>query len=294
MDAPLRFYTKPPEVVEWPWLFTTMLDWKYVIGKDFECAIVDSGVEYFFLTKRMRDYPRHYLVRYRERAKLLGKMYGDRVWITIPDYPDDYQPGLTHERGLDNVDKTLRNVEEFIVIDGAAWLPVIQSRYMNTFSFLESCERLREIIGDYPRVAIGTVCKARKHSWISYCIKTARAYFPHSWIHAFGLTLRVLSMLRPHAMLSFDSMAWDWYRSYCVGVLERISFDSMAWNYDQLRHYDRAVGDSWRRKAPGIYAKLPARWPSSLRAKTAYFIAYVERISEITGHDYTQYIRLRL
>ena len=273
MGAPLRFYTKPPETVEWPWLFTTMLDWKYIVGKDFEYAIVDSGVEYFFHRQGLRDYPRHYLMKYRERAKLLGKLFGDRVWVVTPDYPDDYVPGLTYEGGMDNVDKTLRNIKQFISIDGVAWLPVIQSRYMNTFSFLESCERLREIIGDYPRVAVGTVCKALKHTWILYCIKTARAYFPHSWIHAFGLTLKVLKMMRSRVM--------------------RISFDSMAWDYGELRHYDRAVGDSWRRKAPEIYAKLPARWPSSLRAKTAYFMAYVERISEITGHDYTQYIRLR-
>jgi len=268
----MRFYTLPPRVIKYPYLFTTMLRWRELLDRDFEHAIVDAGVEYFFLVRKLRDYPRHYLIEYERRARLLGKLFGDRVWVAIPDYPDDYQPGLTHENGMDNVDKTLRNVARFVQIDGVAWIPVIQSRYMNTFSFLESCERLREIVGDYPRVGIGTVCKARKVSWIAYCLKTARAHFYNSWIHAFGLTLTALRKLGGDTINSFDSMAWDWYRSWAV-------------KYPLDPNRSKFTGKNWRIEAPRIYAKLPSRWPSSTRAQAAYFLAYLKRISELTGED---------
>ena len=262
--AVVRFYTLPPRVIKYPFLFTTMLRWRELLYRDFEHAIVDAGVEYFFLDRKLRDYPRHYLIEYERRARLLGKLFGDRVWVVIPDYPDDLVPGLTYENGMDNVDKTLRNVERFIQVDGVEWLPVIQSRYENTFSFLESCERLRELIGDYPRVAIGTVCKARKLAWITYCLSSARAFFPHSLIHAFGLTLAALGKLER-------------------GTIN--SFDSMAWSYGKMRLYDKVVGDSWRKMAVEIYEKLPATWPSSTRAQVSYFLAYLKRISELTGED---------
>lgn len=83
---------------------------------------------------------------------------------------------------------------------------IIQSRFLNRFSFLESAKRLHDLIGDYPRVAIGTVCKCRKLDFILYCCKVARKAFPHSWIHAFGLTLKAVPRVA-HLINSFDSLA---------------------------------------------------------------------------------------
>jgi hypothetical protein len=87
------------------------------------------------------------------------------------------------------------------------WLPVIQGRYLNKFSFLESAKQLHDLIGDYPQVAIGTVCKCQNLDFIEYCCKVARRFFPKSWIHAFGLTLTALPRVK-HLINSFDSMAW--------------------------------------------------------------------------------------
>ena len=207
----MRFYTLPPDGIEWPWLFTTMPRYKVLFRRKFEHAIVDSGVEQFFNHGRLRDYPRWYLAEYKRKAKYLASIFGDRVWFVIPDYPDDYVPGMCYEGGLDNVDKTIRNIEEFIAIDGVEWLPVIQSRYEDTFSFISSCERVKELLGHYPRLAIGTVCKARQLKWIVWCCLYARKVFPLSWLHAFGLTLSALSRLRDH-LDSFDNMAWTFPR----------------------------------------------------------------------------------
>jgi len=205
------FFTCPPRGVEYPFLFVPMHRYKLLFRCRWAHAIVDSGVELFFFTRKMKDYPRSYLNSYKVMARNLSSFFGDRIWVSIPDYPDDYQPSLCWDGEMDNVDKTLRNIENFISIDGVNWLPVIQSRHENTFSFIESCYRVKEIIGNYPRVGIGTVCKARILRWIVWCCKYARNEFKDSWIHAFGLTLSAFRHVK-NVLDSFDSMAWKFPR----------------------------------------------------------------------------------
>lgn len=106
-------------------------------------------------------------------------------------------------------------------------MPVLQSRYLDKLSFLESAQKLRELIGDYPQIAIGTVCKCRNLDFIEYCCKVARRFFPHSWIHAFGLTLSALPKVKQY-INSFDSMAWTFPRERgghsCKNKKERIQY----------------------------------------------------------------------
>jgi len=69
---------------------------------------------------------------------------------------------------------------------------------------------VKEIVGeDYPRIAIGTVCKTERVEFIEYCSKVARRQFPRSWIHSFGLTLRTIPRVK-HLINSFDSLAWSY------------------------------------------------------------------------------------
>jgi len=285
----VRFYTTPPPGVDYPYFFTTMVKdkWRLLFRYRWRHAIVDAGVEYWFHRMKVRDYPERWLKWYVNKAKQLSRIFNDRVWIVIPDYPDDYTPCMTYEDDMDNVDKTLRNIEEFISIDGVAWLPVIQSRFENTFSFIESCHRLRKLIGSYPRVAIGTVCKARKLAWIEYCLKYARSVFSNSWIHAFGLTLSALERVKT-ANSSFDSTAWDTRRRLWLD-----SFDSMAWSYDKLREYDRRKR-SWRTRAViDSFDSMAYTFPryrgrpsaKSVDARLRYFNAYLQRIGEILGDE---------
>lgn len=93
------------------------------------------------------------------------------------------------------------------------YLPVIQSRYLDKFSFIECADKLSTMLGDYPQVAIGTVCKCKDMDFILYCCQVARKFFPNSWIHAFGLTLNALPKVKRY-INSFDSMAWTFPRTH--------------------------------------------------------------------------------
>lgn len=179
---------------------------KQLFKIDFEHAIIDSGVM-IFVKEHVTEYPTHFMRRYDFLATQLTEIYNEKIWVTIPDYPDDYNPGQFG----DNVQKTLENIHCFLTIERVNWLPVLQSRYLNRFSFLESCEKTKDLIGDYPQIAIGTVCKCKKLSFIEYCCKVARKFFPVSWIHGFGLTLKALPKVKDY-INSFDSMAWTFPR----------------------------------------------------------------------------------
>jgi len=203
----MRFYTLPPRCFKYPFLFANIRTSKVLRGREFEHAIIDCGVHVFKENPRLSDYPKHFLWRYTQKAEILTHKFRGKVWIVIPDYPDDYHPGQIRH----NIEKTLRNIEEFMSIKGVKWLPVLQSRYRDLLSFYESCERTRHLIGDYPRVAIGTVCKTKKLDFILECCKVARRFFPKSWIHAFGPTLKAVPLITKY-INSYDSMSWGFPR----------------------------------------------------------------------------------
>ena len=175
-------------------------------------------------------------------------MYGDRIWVTIPDYPDDINPG----KFGDNVKKTVENIEEFISIDGVNWLISLQSRYLNIFTFTEAIQAVKDRVGDYPRIAIGTVCKTNKLSFITKSCKLARKHFPHSHLHAFGLTLTALPKL-VSVLDSFDSTAWTFPRKpgrgMCSTKEERIEYfyeylkriKELVENFDGLEIVEKRV-----------------------------------------------------
>jgi len=232
----MRFYTLPPcDEIEWPFLLVNPRTYKQLFKRKFEHAILDCGVEIFNYYPERRGYPRSFLTWWESKAKELTSIFNDKLWVTIPDVPSDYHP----ERWQDgrNIDITLANIEHFIAVDGVNWLPVVQSRYRDLLTYHQSCERTRELIGDYPRVAIGTVCKTRKISFIVEACKVTRAYFPKSHIHAFGLTLTAL----PHIVRRIDS--WDSLactmggpRLGWRGVQSLVnSFDSFAYKFPRGR-----------------------------------------------------------
>jgi hypothetical protein len=217
-----RFYTLPPSGVDWPYLLVNPNNYKVLFKRKFKHAILDCGVERFNKNPELKDYPKSFLENWKWKAKELTEIFGERLFVTIPDYTDDFNPGQFG----DNVSKTLANIKEFVSVEGVNWLPVIQSRYLDRFSFMESCQMVREAVGDYPRVAVGTVCKTQKLSFIEYCCKAARKHFPKSWIHAFGLTLNSLPRVKGY-INSWDSLAWTFPRkpgASCKNAKERVQF----------------------------------------------------------------------
>lgn len=220
---------------------------------EFEHAILDCGVGIFKHDPSLTEYPPGFLSYWKRLAKYLTSIFKDRIWITIPDYPDDYNPGQFG----DNVSKTLKNVEEFIKIDGVNWLVVIQSRYLDKRSFLQSCKMTKELVGDYPRIAIGTVCKTNNIDFIEYCCRTARKFFPRSHIHAFGLTLRALPRVCRYLPGSDSSVADTGRSAWRRALLD--SFDSMSYTFP---------------RGPGRSCK-------NMSERIAYFYAYIKRVNEI-------------
>jgi len=255
----MRFYTLPPSGISYPYLLVNPRNYKVLFRLKFKHAILDCGVEIFHKNRNLKEYPKSFLKIWQFRAKQLTEIFGSKLWVTIPDYPDDYHPGQFG----DNVSRTLVNIKKFVAVDGVNWLPPIQSHFLNPFSFFESCERIKEIIGgDYPRVAIGTVCKTNKLSYIEYCCKVARKFFPKSHIHAFGLTLKALPRVIP-ARKSWDSIVCDAGRRKWTQKLLN-SFDSLA--------YSRDPGGR-----PGI------KHCQNLSERKRFFFAYLERINQILG-----------
>jgi len=263
------FFSTPPPRVRYPYVLTTMSKPAHEIINKYhyaELILLDAGVELFFLRKKLRDYPAGYLEHYADKARLLSKTFKN-AWVTIPDYPDDYYPGYI----TDNVEKTIANIRRFITVPGVQWLPVIQSRFHDRFSFLSALAEVRSIIGDYERVAIGTVCKSRDSGWIAYTAQATRNYFPHSKIHAFGATLKALPKFHMY-VYSADSVSWDWGRGW-------------EWNGGvNLRKH------GWLAKKDEIYAKLPATWAGTTRLQVARFIAFLQRVSEITGKNFAELV----
>jgi hypothetical protein len=218
---PLRFYTLPPRQIQHPYLLVNPKNCRELRVRDWEHAIVDCGVE-LFRNREAKEYPPGFLHYWKGKAKQLSELYNGRIFVTCPDYPDDFNPGQFG----DNVEKTLKNVEEFISVDGVNWLVSIQSRYLDRFSFFESCAKLKDLVGDYPRIAVGTVCKTNDLGFIEYCCQIARRFFPHSWIHAFGLTLSALPRVSRY-INSWDSMAWTFPRKpghSCKNSRERVRY----------------------------------------------------------------------
>lgn len=164
-------------------------------------AIIDCGIE-IFLSGQVDEYPVGYHKDHIEAAKKLTEDFGlEKIWVTIPDFPDDYNPGHLG----DNVGRTLRNIEIYHNIKGINWIYPLQAQYLKLNSFRRSCEAVREY--EPERVAIGTVCKTRNTEFIIRCTKMARRYFPDSWIHAFGPTLRALPKMVNY-LDSFDTTAY--------------------------------------------------------------------------------------
>ncbi len=196
-----RFYTlleKPWKDYPYPLVPFHLVEEMRWYGK-FKHAIMDSGVEIF--AHGAKDYPVWFHDRYIFKAQQLTEIYGDRIWVVIPDYPDDYRNNPIEN----NVEKTIRNIEKYHKVKGVNWVYPIQADYLNLQSFHESCHQVKKF--EPERVAIGTVCKCRNLDFIEACCRMARQHFPDSHIHAFGPTLSALPRILPY-IDSWDSTAY--------------------------------------------------------------------------------------
>jgi hypothetical protein len=242
-----RFYTSPPRNSGYPFFMLNPKLVKRLHKEPFEHAILDCGIE-IFGRKDVVEYPDDFMAKWKTQARDLTDEFGDRLWVTVPDYCDDLRPGAVK----DNHRKTIKRIEEFISVDGVNWLISLQGRYYDYFSFYEAIQLTHDAVGRYPRIAIGTVCKSKRKQHIVQILRAARAHFPDSHIHAFGLTLSYLPDVK-NTINSFDSMAWCFPRT-------------------KFRKWDNETG----------YKPLLNTAPYGESEKhTFFFNAYMKRVNEI-------------
>lgn len=125
-------------------------------------------------------------------------------------------------------------------------MPVIQSKYGDLTSLKWFCESFLKEYGQPVKIAVGSVCKMDSMD-VSYALlKTVRRYFPHAWIHAFGLRFHHLRKCKS-IIDSFDSTSWTFPRTgglpsakneemrieYFYDYLERLNQVSRVYDVEQ-------------------------------------------------------------
>ncbi len=108
------FYTLPPIYIPYPFILINANNpnINYIVkNRDFiESVIIDSGVE-IFRDPSIKDYPSNHfekLVRLYKRVKNICR--DCNVYVTIPDYPDDYNPKALWINNKTNIERTLDNI----------------------------------------------------------------------------------------------------------------------------------------------------------------------------------------
>ena len=206
-----RFYTLPP-VDGWPYVLINArrpnLSYVRRNWRDIESIIVDSGVE-IFRDPQVKDYPPSWWDR------LISTYYEVRawvreVWVTVPDYPDDYHPRNLWVGDKTNIERTVENIVHALDhYPEVNWLIPIQGWNSNPRSLALSIKYLREIgvIEERDYFAVANLCVEPQSDIIVKSIGIVRSLLPNKKLHVFGIKINALRKIA-HLIDSFDSFAW--------------------------------------------------------------------------------------
>lgn len=241
VDEVKRFHSLPPSGVAWPYLLVNPLNYRELYRREFDLAILDSGVEWFRTNPAARDYPEKFLENWKEKAKLLARQFDGRLWVTIPDYPDDYHPGQG------SIEKTVKNIEDFLTVDGVNWLPSIQAKFiiekgrlrLLKLHLYQAIQQSEKVLGSHPRIAVGSVCKSRHLDDIMFALSAVRHSFQSQQVHAFGLTATGIQKTSP-LIDSWDSSAYTFPRGKGRGQATTREQKVSYW-FDYLRVIGKAL-----------------------------------------------------
>jgi hypothetical protein len=167
-------------------------------------VIVDSGVEVF--RAGAEDYPKGHLERlvslYLKAVDAAGR---GRVFVTAPDYPDDFSPRALWRDGKTNVERTVERAVECVEkYPWVEWLVPIQGHHRDPESVLECIDLYRERGVELQRVGIANL--GDDPSTVR-AVRLVRRELPNAVIHVFDLSLPALRKV--YSLIdSFDSMAW--------------------------------------------------------------------------------------
>jgi len=212
----MRFYTLPPKEIKWPYILINANNpnkgINYILAHKPKSVIIDSGVE-IFRNSHIKDYPPNHIYRLIYLFKLVRK-YVNEVWVTVPDYPDDYHPKALWINGKDNIQRTVENVIKYVdEYPEVSWLIPIQGHNEDPLSVMKSISAYEElgILDRFEYFAIANLCVSKKLSTIVKTVNAVYLQIPNKKLHAFGISLSAVKRLRGK-LFSFDSMAWTFPR----------------------------------------------------------------------------------
>jgi hypothetical protein len=204
----IKFFTTPPKPYPYILINVRNPDFRFLYyAKE---VIIDSGVE-MFRDPSVKDYPEDWerrLVNLYYKVKTLTKA---TVWVTVPDYPDDYHhKALWLNENYTNIERTLDNVLYYTAkYPNVNWLIPIQGHNKKPDSIVRSITLYREygIIDKFSYYAVANLCVEPIVEIIYRTVKLAREKLPDKKLHVFGLKLNALKHIIT-MIDSFDSIAW--------------------------------------------------------------------------------------
>jgi len=249
------FFTLPP--VPWPYVLINLNNpnIRYVLKyhKYIRAIIIDSGVEIFRNPDRF-DYDGGFVEQLRRgltlRDRIRRILRGVPIFLTIPDYCDDYRPYGLWLDDYDNIFRTLDSI--MYALDKEPYryyLIPIQGYNELPDSIEKSLEYLEAygVLKTHKYYAVANLCVSRRVKTIVETLRIARAWLKNKHIHAFGISLRALRRAK-NLINSFDSMAWT---------------------------------------RPVNIRLLKANWSAKNKAeRIKFFYAWVNRLYEILGEKY--------
>jgi len=217
-----EFYTLPPYTLPWPYILVNSnnpsIGLRYLRrhSENVRSVIIDVGIS-IFKDPNVREYPGGPAKKIKEQASLYRRIVsllpGAEVYVTVPDYPDDYHPGqLWLSPGKTNIERTMDNiiyaVREYPDIN---WLIPVQGHNKDPRSVEYAITLLRvyEITERYKKFAIANLCVERIPQIIIETCARARRLLPGKSLHVFGPRIpEVVHLVKNRIIDSFDSHAW--------------------------------------------------------------------------------------
>ena len=212
----LKFFTLPPREINHPFILINARNPKFSYLKTHRSSvkevIIDSGIE-IFRDPNIKDYPKNWVWRliriYRKVEKIVPRA---KIWLTCPDYCDDYHPkALWLSEKITNIERTVENVKEYALrFNQIKWLIPIQGHYKSPESVkicLDYYDDL-EVTSKFDYFAIGNLCVERRSDIIYKTVRVVRKRLgKEKKIHVFGLKLSCVKDVQ-NLIDSFDTMAW--------------------------------------------------------------------------------------
>jgi len=209
----IKFFTLPP--IPFPYILINARNpnFSYIKKnrKAIKEVIIDSGIE-IFRDPKVFDYPKNWIKHLIWVYKRVKFWINGKVWLTCPDYCDDYNPkALWISDEITNIERTVENVKKYALrIKDVNWLIPIQGHNKNPESVkicLDYYEDLG-IIEKFGYFAIGNLCVEHRSDIIYKTVKIVRRRLgKDKKIHVFGLKLSCVKDVQ-NLIDSFDTMAW--------------------------------------------------------------------------------------